>query len=313
MAVKTKFSKNDLVKILSNYNLGEYKNVTPFTGGTVQTNLLMETTKGKFVFRYYENRSKDSVLFESNLMKYLKDRKYPCPAPFRNKKGKFVTIYNKKPCVFFEFIAGQHIETPDENQKKQIIKKVAQLQNLTRNYKPFNKKYRWNYSIELCRNLAQKEARKIDTVNSMEKLKWLENELLKLNLPKSLPKGICHCDFHFSNVLFKNNEFNALLDFDDANYTFLMFDLVSLIDSWAWPHNKTLNFKELRKILTEYTNYRSLNSNEKKHLYDLHKLQILIDCVWFFERGNVKDFYEKRKIDYLNNMGRENFYHELFA
>jgi len=313
MAIKTEFSEDHIVEILSNYDLGEHKNIKPFTGGTVQTNLLLETTNGMFVFRYYENRSNDSVLFECNLMKYLKERNYPCPAPFRNKKRKFVTIYNKKPCVFFEFIEGKHIERPDENQKKQIVNKVAELQNLTRNYRPLYKKYRWNYSIELCRDLARKEAGKRAAVNSMEKLKWFENELVKLNLPKSLPKGICHCDLHFSNMLFKNNEFKALLDFDDANYTFLMFDLVNLIDFWAWPHNKTLDFNEAGKILREYTEYRSLNCNEKKHFYDLYKLQILFDCVWFFERGNIEDFYEKRKIDYLNNMGRENFYCEFFV
>ena len=52
--------------------------------------------------------------------------------------------------------------------------------------------------------------------------------------------------------------------------------------------------------------------NEKRHLFDLHKLSILIDCVWSFKRGNVKDFYEKRKINYLDKMGREEFYKGLF-
>jgi Ser/Thr protein kinase RdoA (MazF antagonist) len=46
----------------------------------------------------------------------------------------------------------------------------------------------------------------------------LELELLKLELPVNLSKGICHCDFHVANVLFKENQFEALLDFDDANY-----------------------------------------------------------------------------------------------
>ena len=66
-----------------------------------------------------------------------------------------------------------------------------------------------------------------------KKLKWFESKLQKLNLPKSLPKGVCHCDFHFSNVLFFNGKFNALIDFDDANYTFLMFDLVSLVEPFV--------------------------------------------------------------------------------
>jgi homoserine kinase type II len=204
MAVRTNFSKNDFADVLSNYDLGEFKNSKPFTTGTVQTNFLLQTTKAKFVFRYYENRSKNSVLFESNLIKYLKDKNYPCPAPFKNKHGKLVGVYKGKPFIIFEFAEGKHIENANENQKKQLIQKVAELHNLTKNYRPANKKHRWNYNVELCRELARKQAKKFNTTNSKEKLKWFERELLKINLPKSLPKGICHCDFHFSNVLFKN-------------------------------------------------------------------------------------------------------------
>lgn len=314
MAVKTKFTKNDLTEILSNYDLGEYKGSKPIIAGAVQTNFLLQTTKDKFVLRYYENRSKESVLFEANLIKYLKDKKYPCPAPFKNKHGKFVGVYNGKPYVTFEFIEGQHVKSPNGNQKRQLIKKVAELQNITKNYKPRYKKYRWNYSIKLCRELARKEAKKINTANSRKKLKWFEGELLKLKLPKSLPKGICHCDFHFSNVLFKNNKFNALIDFDDANYTFLMFDLVVLIEYEAWSHGKkALDFTKAKKVLQEYTKYRPLNNNEKRHLFDLYKLSILFDGIWFFKRGNVDDFYEKKEIDFLNNIGREEFYKKLFS
>jgi len=323
MTVKTNFSKNDMVEILLNYKLGELIDFEPINKGTVQTNFFLKTTKGEFVFRYYENRSKESVLFEVNLINCLKDKNYPCPAPFRNKHGIFIGIHNNKPYVIFEFIEGEHIENPNEDQKRQLIRKVAELQNITKNYRPLYKKFRWNYSIELCKKLAQEEAKRINTTNSKRKLKWLENELSNLDLPKSLPKGICHCDFHFSNVLFKNGKFNALIDFDDANYTFLMYDLVCLIDpfisifSWAnWNKYKitdnVFDFREAKKVISEYMKYRPLNNNEKRHLFDLYKLSILIDCVWYFERGDAEDFYEKRKIDYLNNIGRGKFYQELF-
>jgi len=315
MAVKTEFSKDELMAILSNYNLGEHKDSQPLTTGTVQTNFLIRTTKGKFVFRYYENRSWDSVSFETNLLKYLKDKNYPCPAPISNKNGKFVGVYNQKPHAIFEFMEGQHVESPSEDQKSQLIKMVAELQNLTRNYRPLKKRHRWNYSVELCRVLARREAERINTANSRKKLQWLEDELTNLNLPSTLPKGICHCDFHFSNVLFKDGKFNALLDFDDANYTFLMFDLVGLIESAAWRHDKdeVLDFSEARKVLSEYMRHRCLNNNEKRHLFDVYKLSILFDCVWYFERGDTTDFYEKRKIEHLDSIGRQEFYNKLFC
>ncbi len=323
MAVKTKFTKTDIINILSKYDLGDFISFEPIKNGTVQTNILLETSKGKFVFRYYECRSKNSVLFEVNLIKYLKDKNYPCSAPFRNRHGNFIGIHNEKPFVIFEFVEGKHIENPSEAQRKQLIQKVAELQNITKNYNPYYKKYRWNYSVELCKKLAKDEAKKISTKNAKDKLEWLKSELLKLNLPKFLPKGICHCDFHFSNVLFKNGKFNALIDFDDANYTFLSWDLICLtepfISTFDWntwnkfkPTNNVFDFKQIKKVVAEYMKYRPLNNNEKYYLFDIYKLSLLMDCIWYFKRGNAKDFFEKRKIDYLNNLGRYTFYKKVF-
>ncbi|MCK5073111.1 MAG: homoserine kinase [Bacteriovoracaceae bacterium] len=323
MAVKTNLCKDDLIQILSKYNLGKFRRSKLFDEGTVQTNILLKTTNGRFVLRYYENRSKDSVLFESNLIKYLKDKNYPCPTTYKNKNGDFVGVYNQKPYMIFEFIEGIHLKNPNRTQKNQLIQKVAQLQNITKNYKPANNNYRWNYDIKLCRALAKKEADKINSGNSRKKLKWHTRELAKLKLPITLPKGICHCDFHFSNVLFKDGKFNALIDFDDANYTFLMFDLVCLINpfipSFLWnnwsthtANDNVLDFREAKKTVSEYMKHRILNSNEKRHIFDLYKLGVLFDCVWYFERGDVKDFYEKRKIDHLNKLGREEFYNKIF-
>ena len=59
--------------------------------------------------------------------------------------------------------------------------------------------------------------------------------------------------------------------------------------------------------------YRRLNALEKRHLFDVLQLSILIDCIWFFERGGAEDFYEKRKIEFLNHLGRDKFFEALFS
>lgn len=313
MVVKTKFTENDFVKILSDYSLGDYKSSQPIKEGTIQTNYILRTKKGKFVFRYYDCRSKKSILFESNLINYLKNHNYPCPTAFKNVHGEFVGMYKKKPFIIFEFMEGKHVKQPTLKQRKELIKEVAQLHNLTRNYRPKNKEHRLNYNIPTCRKLARAEAKKINTKNAKEKLKWHGNQLDNLELPKSLSRGICHADFHFSNVLFEGNRFSSLLDFDDANHTFLMFDLVGLIEYRAWYHKKDkLDFKRAREVVKEYIKYRKLNNNEKRHLFDVYKLSILLDCIWYFKRGDVKDFYEKRKIDFLDSIGRDEFYKKIF-
>lgn len=314
MAEKTKFSESDLIDILGDYRLGELRGFTAFSTGTVQTNLLLETTMGRFVFRCYENRSAGSARFECNLIQYLRARDYPCPGVYKNKHGDFVGSFREKPYAIFEFIEGRHVENPTEDQKKQLIRKAAELHNITKQYRPVAKVERWNYGVQLCRELARKAAQDWGTPDAREKLAWHETELANLQLPRSLPKGVCHCDFHFSNVLFQGDTFAALIDFDDANYTVLLFDLVGLIESAAWRHDedRVLNFDEARKVMEEYSKYRPLSPLEKHHLFDVYKLSILFDAIWYFRRGSGEDFYEKRKIDFLNGMGREAFTQRLF-
>ncbi|MCP4427529.1 MAG: phosphotransferase, partial [Chloroflexi bacterium] len=267
----------------------------------------------KFVFRYYENRSRKSVLFESHLLAYLTERHYPCPTPFKNTQGDYVGMYRNKPFVIFEFLEGNPIEQPNRYHWRQLIQKAAELQKLTQNYHSPYIPYRWNYDADLCRRLAQTEAAQLNTKAADEKFAWLAHELTTLDFPPTLPKGICHCDFHFSNVLFQRDELVALLDFDDANYTFLQFDLVGLIEYWAWPHTMdTLDITKARSVIQEYMKHRSLPSIEKRCLFDVYKLSVLFDCIWFFGRGGADDFREKRKIDALNGLGKQDFYDKLF-
>ncbi|OAA30202.1 serine kinase [Kosmotoga arenicorallina S304] len=323
MGIKTVLSKSDFIKLLSGYSLGELVRFEPIITGTVQTNYYLETTTGRYILRYYECRSEASVKFEVNLLNYLRKRDYPCPAVYKDKHGRYVNPHNGKPYVLFEFIQGTHIENPSVEQQKQLIKLVAKLHKLTRNYRPSYRTARWNYGVNLCKELAYQKAKEINTINSWKKLKWLEDELEKLQLPKSLPKGICHCDFHFSNILFEDGEIQAILDFDDANYTYLLLDLAFLIEpfipefKWnSWQSfgktDSILDFTSARETVAEYMKHRQLNNNEIRHLFDVYKLSVLIDCLWYFERGKAEDFYEKRKIDALNRFGRDSFFREIF-
>jgi Ser/Thr protein kinase RdoA (MazF antagonist) len=253
------------------------------------------------------------VTFESELLVYLKTHQYPCPAPYQNKDGAYLGMFRGKPYMILDFIDGEHIKNLNEYHKQQVIHKVAELQNLTVTYQPRFKDYRLNYYAEVCRMLASTETQKINTQNAREKHKWFEHQLTMLDLPETLPKGICHCDFHFSNILFQEDQFVGLLDFDDANYTYLLFDLVCLIDSWAWPHQSNkLDLTQARKIVQEYIRFRPLSALEQKYMCEVHKLSILFDGIWFFERGKADDFYEKRKIEYLYQFGGKRYTEALF-
>ncbi len=306
-------SPQDLELILSQYRIGSYLDFELALRGTVQTNVFVRTTTGRFVFRRYENRSSESVRFEVNLLRYLDRRGFPCVPPIANIHGALMGIFQEKPYALFQFIEGYHIEHPGDEHQRQLITVAATLQKLTARYVPQYRAHRWNYGVDLCRRLARAEAQKIANALAWSKLAWMEQELSALSLPRSMPKGICHCDLHFTNVLYQDNRFAALLDFDDANYTYLVFDLVGLMESSAWNYPATqLDWARARVIVQEYQRQRPLSAIERQHLFDVYKLSVLIDAVWYFGRWEDGDFYERKKVTYLNSIGRGAFSHALF-
>ncbi len=154
MTIKTPFSPRDLAGIFVRYDLGTYIQSEATKQGTVQTNLFVQTTRGKYVFRYYENRSKESVLFESHLLEYLTMHHYPCPTPIKNREGAHIGIYQHKPYMIFDFLEGRHIDCPTLYHQQQLIRQIAVLQKLTENYHSPYIPYRWNYDVDLCLALA---------------------------------------------------------------------------------------------------------------------------------------------------------------
>jgi homoserine kinase type II len=314
MAVKTILTDEDFTDLLAEYRLGSYVRSEGISKGSVQTNYILHTTQSKFVCRHYENRTRESVLFECDLLEFLREHDYPCPTPIRNSEQVYVGSHLNKPYVIFDFLEGSHIKEPTFDHWQQLVQRAAELHTLSEGFSSPHVEHRWNYDTRFCAKLANEKAKQILTQDASDKLTWLIHQLDALDLPPSLPKGVCHCDFHFSNALFQDDEFVALLDFDDANFTYFLFDLVGLIEYWAWPHTSTiLDLEKARSVVQEYEKHRPLSSVERQHLFDVYKLSILIDCVWYFGRGSSEQFYEKSKIDGLDGLSRQKFFDKLFC
>ena len=195
MSVKPTISEEDFPRILSSYNLGEYEGYKTFANGAGQTTVLLLTSKGKFVLRYYENRPQQHVEFEINLFDYLKGKSYPVPEVMQDTSGNYLGIYKDKPYVIIEYIVGEHGKNPndifDADQATEVVKAVAQLHNLTKEYPPEYLKGREVYDTEYCWREYKKYPQRVE---NKERENWLRNELDKLEFPGFLPKGICHAE-----------------------------------------------------------------------------------------------------------------------
>ncbi len=314
MKAKDKISSKELKSIISNYKFGEFKSYEELSKGNVQTNILVQTTNKTVVLKYYKNRKIDYVKFEIKLLEYLSIKGYCSPKIYKNKKGKQLTNRFGKAIVISEYIEGEHREKLNNNEFQQLITKIAELHLLTENLKVQGCENRWNYNIDFCKDYLKKRTESYRRARQLKKKKWVEAELDKLEIPKSIPKGIIHGDLHYTNIIFSKNKFKALIDFDDANYSYLLYDIICLIDSKR-KEESFLNqeyFNISKEVINKYQLIRKLQEEEKRSLFDVLILSIIIDSFWFYTRGKFPDFKEKNKIESLNKMGRNKFYANIF-
>lgn len=314
MAVQSGFSLHTIRRILSEYDLSPLTSIARIEAGTTQTNIVLETADQKYIFRYYETRSRHSVEFESHILLCLAQYEFPCPRQVANIHGEYIGEYRQNPFILYHYIEGHTIHQPNDVQRRQLIHRIAQFNAAMQDYAPISVDSRIHYIPSQCQVLAQEAAQIIDTPMAYEKLKWFNHQVQQLDLPHTLTKSINHCDVHFDNLLYQGNELVALLDFDKANYTYLTYDLATLLDLFAWPYGKdAMNLAQAKAVMDEYLQHHQLSALDRHHLYDVHKLAILMDCIWYFDRGGSTNFYEKRKLEYLRNLTREQYNHALFS
>lgn len=323
MAVKTNFALHEMQIMLADYDMGVVSYFSPLADGTVQTNYLVETSCGKYVLRYYENRTYKQVQFEVQLLQHLMNNHFPC-APIIPTASGTPYVYNKKPYVLFQFIEGEQIEYPNPQQRSSLIYTIADLAKCTESLKLKYADSRLSYNKPSLESLVEETVKQKQTANAYEKKEWYLRELSTLELPEDLSMGVCHCDYYYKNILYAGDDVKALLDFDDANYTYLFFDILSIIhffksgfDHENWNqfnrNEPILDFAEAGKTLALFEEKYPIPLNDKPHFFDILKLGILVDCLWYFDRGSYDDFFERRKIEAINQMGRDRFYNQLFG
>src|SRR5438445_3354223 len=107
MAVYTELSKTFLEELVDDYSFGRINNVVGIPEGSVNTNYLLETAKGKFLVRIDEVKGESEVRREIDLLAFLRKHTFPCPHPLQDRMGRFHRDYASKCVSLFRYSEGR--------------------------------------------------------------------------------------------------------------------------------------------------------------------------------------------------------------
>ena len=136
MAVYTKFNKENIEEILSNYSIGKLDSSKGIQEGIENTNYFLLVDNKKYILTIYEKRVKSEDLpFFSELMAGLNKAGVKCPIPIINKQNQAISNYNGKKLMIVTFLEGKAKKILTPENCKSVGAEVARMHEITKNFK----------------------------------------------------------------------------------------------------------------------------------------------------------------------------------
>ena len=259
MAKYTQLEPHEILALTKRYGL-KVSEYSAIEGGAANSSFFLKANGNEYVLTVADDRSVEEVFVLINLLDRLAEFKFPTSRVVPTLDGEKVIFYGEKAVYVKEFIPGTTVRNISKNGLFSLGMSLAKLHQIpspksipqTHSYGMdyFCNAYGKNFDPEFEDWLAQKE-------------EYFEGEL-----SNRLPRGLIHADVFWDNIIYNDDEFQALIDFEDACHYFIVYDLASAFHGICMEAGE-LNLKKATQIVKGYEQIRALESEEKNALQAL--------------------------------------------
>jgi homoserine kinase type II len=219
----------DVAEILGVFGLGPdaYVSHHPIAAGTINTNVRVETKDGPLFLRVNEGKTTDDVAREAAIVQHLSSRAVPTPAPAHTSAGEPFARWRGEVVSLFPWLRGGTLARSEVTVEhaRQVGGALALLHRAGVSF-PDHSRGRYE-ADEIDRRLDQIARASSSDPALRDAVAGLRPELGALAGARrlDLPSGVIHGDLFIDNVLFEGGALVALLDFEQAAWGHLAYDL----------------------------------------------------------------------------------------
>jgi len=256
MAVYTEISKAEVIDIASAYQL-KVNAFYPVEGGVSNSNYVIDCAEGKFMLTILEDGGFEGAERLVKLLSWFEKQHFFTTRMRSTAQGEKVLNWHSKPVFIKTFIPAKLYPELQEAQLEKVGSALAKLHQI--NPPAFLPKIH----IYEQKRFAEVIGAGIDPDYEI----WLSKKLKTFNghLAIDAPQGIVHADLFADNILFIENREPVIIDFEEACYHFLAFDLGMTIIGLC-SKGDDINYKHVKVLLNGYQKVRPLRNIEKEYL-----------------------------------------------
>lgn len=255
MALYSVLNHTDIVEILAQYDIQELTSFTLLSGGSENTNYLINSDKGKFVLTICEQKTPENAKELANLLEYLAAHNFKTSKVVRTKAGNPICYWNTKPVLLKIFLDGDIIENLPNHLLETIGSEMGKLHQIEAPaYLPKVLSYGKEYFYEVSTYAAN---------YSFET--WLKEiaSYIEPSFSNELPTALIHSDIFFSNIIVSvDNKHTTIMDFEEAANYYRIFDIGMTIVGIC-SEGETVNLEKITYLMKGYQKEIQLLEKEK--------------------------------------------------
>ena len=262
-------SAGDVEELLSGYGLTGYRGHRAITAGTINTNLAVDLVGGRYFLRVNEGKALPDVKREASVVEHLSARGVPTPPAVRAAGGEPWLAWRGLYISLFPWVPGQVLGRAEVNpaHARQAGAALARMHQAGADFPdPSPGRYE---PAEIDRRFAAIAAAAAQDAELNAAAAELGPELDRLwasRLP-DLPLGLIHGDLFIDNVLFDGDRLTALLDFEQASWGRLAYDLAVTVLAFGFGRDD-FRPEPTRAVVEGYASVRTLTPPERAAFAD---------------------------------------------
>jgi len=275
-----KLSDKQYAELLKLYNLGDLISRENKSRSFDTGVYLFRTNKGKYVLKIFIQSNLSNVRYQNKIIDYLSNVGIPVPENILNNNGKEITRFGGRNVLIQKFIEGRERKPLSFKLVKEMAKNFAKMHKAMLKFK-INRDEKLNVSRYKALKLPD-EAR-FDYAREFQKEAL--NNFHKIPL-RRLRKCHIHGDISSVNFLTGGDKLKAIIDWEEAHYGILVYDLAVFITQ-NFVKNGLILRKKIKLFMEEYQKVMKISDYEMNAIYYLIKYRLVIVIHWYtFRMGS---------------------------
>jgi len=269
--MKKKYGKSDFVKILKDYDIGDYLK-SEYLEHIHENVVAFWTGKGKFVLKKLRDVKIEDYVEQMKFIDFLYSKDVKVVKNIKSKNGEEIVEYGGEKIIIQEFVEGIHPKDLSLKLIDKIARNIAYMNKISLDSKyigKIDKKYsRKDFSgMDLSEGILEIQDKNIEKLNGVDKGNF----------------KVCriHGDLSEGNILAGDSEVKAFIDFDDSEIDYVINEVAIFIAHAFLKRRVGILEEEIKIFLKEYEKILKLGDGEKGVVYDLVMYRLFCMLHWY--------------------------------